>query len=200
MTESASSWLELRYASSQPLPGVDGIRDELDGIAAWTVEAVLCFHGLPDEVVARSEVAVFDLEAGVPLTAPAAAYGGRIAQAAELLLDPDGGLREDLGLVDVDKILLFSRVEIGPRARGRGLAASFAIRDRIGSRRSLIGDMTDPSDTSAPPLLRDVPAEILAEWRDQGLHHLGGGLWLVPPDGQRITASSGIPPGLRAKY
>ncbi len=186
MTESASSWTELRYTSAQALPGPDGLRDELDGIVLWTVEAVQCFHDRPEEVVARSDVAVFDLESGLDLAAPAMAYGGGIRTAAELVLRPGGSLRPDLPYRDVDRFVLFQQVVIAGVVRGMGLGATLAIRDRIASRHSLVGCLPDPPAVMSddPEFFRGVPAAIRQLWWDRGLVHRGAGLWLLPPDGQ----------------
>ena len=186
MSEASSSWTELRYTSSQPLPEPDGLRDELDGITLWTVEAVQCFHDRPAETVARSDVAVFDLESGLDLTTPASAYGGGIRTAAELVLSPRGELRPDLPYTGVDAFVLFQQIVIAGVARGMGLAATLAIRDRIASRRSLVACYTDPpaTDPDDPEFFRGVPQPIRQAWWDRGLVHRGSGLWLLPPDGQ----------------
>lgn len=186
MTESSSSWTELRYASSQPLPEPDGLRDELDGIVLWTVEAVQCFHDHPEQIVARSDVAVFDLEAGLDLSTPAVAYGGGIRTAAEQVLGPAGGLQPDLPYTDVDKFVLFQQIVIANVVRGMGLAATMAIRDRVASRRSLVGCIPEPPAVVAddPEFFRDVPASIQQAWWDRGLAYRGAGLWLFAPDGQ----------------
>lgn len=186
MTESSSAWTELRYTSSQPLPEPDGLRDELDGIVLWTVEAVQCFHDRPEAVVARSDVAVFDLESGLDLAVPAMAYGGGIRTTAELVLTPAGRLRTDLPYTDVDKFVLFQQVVIAGVARGLGLPATLAIRDRVASRRSLVGCLPDPPAVQSddPEFFRGVPESVQQTWWDLGLVHRGGGLWLLPPAGQ----------------
>lgn len=186
MTESSSSWTELRYSSSQALPEPDGLRDELDGITLWTVEAVQCFDDRPAETVARSDVAVFDLESGLDLAAPARAYGGGIRTAAELVLSPAGELRPDLPFTGVDAFVLFQQIVIAGAVRGMGLAATLAIRDRIASRHSLVGCITDPPalNTDEPEFFRGVARAIQQAWWERGLAHRGSGLWLVPPDGQ----------------
>lgn len=184
MTDSSSSWTELRYTSSQALPGSDGVRDELDGVVLWTVEAVKCFDDQPEEVVARTDVAVFDLDCGLDLATPALAYGGGIRKAAELVLTPDGRLQPDLDLPNADAFVLFQMSVIGAGARGAGLTATLAIRDRVASRRSLVGSLPDPPATLAdrPEFFRDVPESLQQQWWDRGLHHRGSGLWLLPPD------------------
>ncbi|MHA3701777.1 hypothetical protein ACXR2U_06295 [Jatrophihabitans sp. YIM 134969] len=186
MTDPSSSWTELRYTSAQPLPEPDGLRDELDGIVLWTVEAVQCFHDHPEQVVARSDIAVFDLECGLDLATPAMAYGGGVRTAAELVLTPDGRLRPDLEYTGVDAFVLFQQVVIAGVARGMGLAATLAVRDRIATRRSLVGCLPDPPalNSEDPEFFRGVPAAMQQSWWDRGLFHRGNGLWLVPPDGQ----------------
>lgn len=190
MTEYSSSWTELRYTSSQALPGPDGVRDELDGVVLWTVEAVQCFDDRPEEVVARSDVAVFDLDSGLNLVTPAMAYGGGIRTAAELVLTPSGGLRPDLPYTGVDKFVLFQQIVIANVVRGMGFGATLAIRDRIASRRSLVGCLPDPPAvlSDEPEFFRGVPDAIQQLWWDRGLVHRGNGLWLLPPDGQGPTA------------
>jgi hypothetical protein len=186
--DTSSSWTELRYTSSQPLPEPDGLRDELDGITLWTVEAVLCFDDRPAETVARSDVAVFDLESGLDLAAPATAYGGGIRTAAELVLSPSGVLRPDLPYEGVDAFVLFQQIVIAGVVRGMGLAATLAIRDRIASRHALVGCLTDPPalNVAEPEFFRGVPQRIQQAWWDRGLTHRGSGLWLQPPDGQAV--------------
>ena len=186
VSDAGSSWTELRYTSSQALPEPDGIRDELDGIVLWNVEAVRCFHDRPAEVVARAEVAVFDLESGLDLRAPATAYGDGIRVAAELVLTPGGALRPELGFTDVDAFVLFQQSVIGQGARGSGLMATLLIRDRVGSRRSLVGSLPNPPTalTTRPEFFRGVPESVQQHWWDRGLFHHGRGLWLLPPDGQ----------------
>jgi hypothetical protein len=183
MTDSSSWWTELRYTCSQALPEPDGVRDELDGLVLWTVEAVQCFHDRDDQVVARSDVAVFDLEADLDLTVPAEAYGNGIARAARLVLTTDGRLREDLGGSGVDAFVLFQQIVIEGVARGAGLAATLAIRDRVASRRSLVGCLPDPPalDDEHPAFFEGVPAALQQRWWDLGLFHCGDGLWLLPP-------------------
>jgi hypothetical protein len=186
VTEASSWWTELRYTSSQALPEPNGLRDELDGIVLWTVEAVQCFHDRAEQVVARSDIAVFDLESGLDLATPAMAYGGGIRTAAQLVLTPDGHLRPDLTYTGVDAFVLFQQVVIAGVARGMGLAATIAIRDRVASRHSLVGCLPDPPAVMSdePEFFRGVPASVQQWWWDRGLFHRGNGLWLVPPDGQ----------------
>lgn len=182
MTDPASSWFELRYRSAQPLPGTDGIRDELDGVVIWHVDAVRCFHLEPDQLVGGTDVAVFDLASGLDLRTPAALLGDGIAKAAALVLDDDGRLRPELG--DVDAFVLFQQVVISDALRGQGLAATLAIRDRTASRRALVGCLPDPPslDPAAPGFFDGVPAPAQQPWWDRGLRHLADGLWLLPPD------------------
>ena len=195
--DASTFWTELRYASSQALPESDGVRDELDGIALWTVEAVRCFHDRPEETVARSDVAVFDLESDLDLATPAMAYGGGIRTAAEAVLCPTGRLRPDLPYTGVDKFVLFQQVVIAGIVRGMGLGATLAIRDRIASRRSLVGCYTDPPALRSddPEFFRGVPAAIQQAWWDRGLVHRGAGLWLVAPEGQAPVRTCPPPTG-----
>lgn len=182
MTES-SSWTELRYSATQALPEPDGLRDELDPIAYWRVDAVRVFDDGSERIDGQAAVAVFDLARGPELLAAANAYSGPVLTAARLLLDEAGALRPAFGS-DADRVVLFLGVTIGQpgRNRGLGLAAAQVIRERLGSARSLIGCFPEPPAVNAesPEFFAGVPEPIQRAWWERGLAYVGDGLWTLP--------------------
>lgn len=181
----SSSWTELRYSATQTLPEADGVVDELEGITLWQVDAFRVSDDRSEEHVGTARVAVFDLEGGGDLCAPARAYGGLVESAADLLLDDHGRLRGEFGNHTVDRIVLFLNVSIQltGRTRGVGLMSSDLIRSRLGSNRSLVASYPEQPATNAtdPEFFAGVPEKIRAAWWRRGLRYAGDGLWVLPP-------------------